>query len=306
MRFCSPHEGWALAYDGSILATLDGGRSWKSQAIAPLQERHLAPSTIAVLSHLDRLLLCSYLSREERCFISHDGGNSWRETWRFFSDRGTFLSSELAFADAEHGWLALAESRGSRRSSTTILYSTADGGNTWTRAPFRVSGSMPKILFADRLRGFLAVGTLDRSRNRYCSTIYLTADGGNRWQVSSEFNELVRDICVTANSELIACGQGGLLARTADNGKSWVRLKTGTRATLESLHLRGVIGIAAGNSSPIRSRRNVAILLSRDAGRTWRRTESPICASIVDVYLTGWDRGVIAAADAFYEFRLEH
>jgi photosystem II stability/assembly factor-like uncharacterized protein len=222
---------------------------------------------------------------------------------RFFAEDTHFISGDITFANPKRGWVFLVTGR--RKIFRTILYRTEDGGETWIRNQFRPVGKAQKLLFADQTKGVLAVVKPKGYTDGHSTDIYSTTDGGNSWKIESSLSGVARDMLLKGNSEILLCGRNGLLRNSKDWGKNWAKVESPTRSTIESLHLRGPVGIAAGNRSPIVSRSSVAILVSRDAGLTWRKVPSPICASIVGVYLTGWDRGVIAAADAFYQFRLK-
>jgi photosystem II stability/assembly factor-like uncharacterized protein len=122
MRFANPHTGWAVTSEG-LLTTSDGGRSWRPNVLGQFTERYVFPRTIALPNHKNHWLLCSYLSREERCLRSHDSGNSWQEAGRFFAERGHFIFGG------------------------TLVHKTEDGGDHWAPTPFKVLGYAQKLLF---------------------------------------------------------------------------------------------------------------------------------------------------------------
>src|SRR5215813_9017603 len=158
MRFSAPQRGWVITSEG-ILVTSDGGRSWRPHLIEQLRERFVSVDTVAFPNQRICGLLCSYVSREKRFLLSEDNGNSWRETARFFAERGNFIWEDLAFADQLHGCIVLVE--GLEGWCRTGFHTTTDGGRTWVRSNLTVQGRAQSLLLLNDLRGVLAVSKLN-------------------------------------------------------------------------------------------------------------------------------------------------
>ncbi|HEX3681148.1 MAG TPA: hypothetical protein VHU83_01305 [Bryobacteraceae bacterium] len=81
-------------------------------------------------------------------------------------------SGDLSFADSLHGWVILTK-MSSSAGSRAGLFSTPDGGNSWSRLPDPPINGL--IRFISPQTGRLCGGALGNE-------LYVTRDGGNTWQ----------------------------------------------------------------------------------------------------------------------------
>lgn len=122
-------KGWAVGHEAIILHSSDGGDRWVRQYHAPEREQPF----------LDVL----FLDQEQGFAIgayglfmkTEDGGASWNET-RVVDTDDWHLN---AITHAPSGALHIAAEQG-------IIYSSQDGGNTWTATDLPYQGSMFDIL----------------------------------------------------------------------------------------------------------------------------------------------------------------
>jgi hypothetical protein len=301
LQFANPRVGWAIAH-GQVLVTSDGGHSWNNRLPNSFQNELLVPQALFAIDSNRCWLLTTYASWEVRCFCTTDRGQSWTENARFFSQKQSIVSEGVFFTDELHGWVLLSEGR--RRRFRSVVYRTEDGGQQWVAMPFTASGRLQKMVFADRLTGWIVEIQSGRLGGRGRTVLHFTCDGGRSWDERSVLPGRVRDIFVLNRNELFCSGSNGMLARSKDSGKTWTIERSHTRLTLETIHFRWPVGVAAGTADLIRSRRSLAFLVTRSEGREWERAELPFREYIMSVYLTSWDGGVISTAESLYLFRL--
>jgi photosystem II stability/assembly factor-like uncharacterized protein len=119
----------------------------------------------------------------------------------------------VTFADPQHGWAV---------GHDAAIVATADGGKTWALQNFQPDLEKPllDVLFLDASHG-LAVGAY--------GLLLATDNGGQAWtevdapsirEEEVHFNALTR----LGNGDLFIAGESGMLAVSADQGKTWTKL----------------------------------------------------------------------------------
>jgi photosystem II stability/assembly factor-like uncharacterized protein len=153
-HFIDARRGWAVGYDGTILATRDGGASWSSQS-------HGEPVNLFSVYFVNAQRGWA-VGGSGAILATEDGGANWNV------QRGDFSSDLLSvqFVDAQHGWVV---------GDLHRILATTDGGQTW-QSLTSPSGSLRSVHFIDASRGW-AVGD--------GGTILATSDGGASWSSQS-------------------------------------------------------------------------------------------------------------------------
>ena len=147
VSYADADHGWAVGGAGTIIATTDGGATWKGQVSHTRAE--LKDVTFTDAAH------GWAVGYSGTILATKDGGLSWRA-----QDSGTAgLLLTGAFADSLHGWVADPEGD---------VFATDDGGQNWTK---RASGAqlVNALAFTDASHGW-AVGPF--------GVILATSDGG--------------------------------------------------------------------------------------------------------------------------------
>lgn len=303
IKFVSPSVGWALGVE-QILYTRDGGYTWHNRYPHSLHTELLSPVAIHPIDSIRCWILTAYASHEVRCLYTEDSGKSWHEKYRFFSDRQRILYLDLFFSDPKHGWVLCGE--GYEKARVSVLL-TKDGGLRWDRIRLKERGEPRRIRFVDTSVGWFikCLRTSAPPRDRFRTTVYRTDDGGLNWIAVARLNGCAYELYAIDKQIVFITGSNGWLARSVDSGKTWEALNAHSHMDIMGIHFRGGTGIAVGSSAVVQSRRSTLICLSNDQGQAWKRLESPIAAALFGVYLTGWDRGVVAGADGIYQFRLQ-
>lgn len=208
--FLDREDGWALSGSTTVLRTTDGGRSWRSSAIAAG-----VPDKGRCLWFTDTANGWA-LMQSGLLYRTRDGGETW-ETQRYYDDSSTPYSSAegLHFSDALHG----------RFHAGNFFFRTVDGGETWlqTEILHRDSGTIEAMEFFDHRRG-RAVGGL---RSGY-GAVMTTEDGGEHWTVLS----IDSSVSLWDNVDFVDEETGWAtvrqsLFRTVDGGRTWEWLYSG-------------------------------------------------------------------------------
>jgi len=236
----SERVAWASGSGGTVLRTVDGGRSW--QQVGPA-EPGLDFRDIEAFDAHHAVVLSIGTGGDSRIYRTDDGGRSWAEAFRNDDERAFYDC--MAFFDRRHG-LALSDPVDGR----FRILSTSDGGRSWAVLP---SAGMPAALegeFAFAASGTCLV-TVDRAARR----------GGGH------------DADRTA---WIATGGGSAarVFRTDDRGRTWrvtdTPVPSGPSAGIYTLAFRdGRHGIALGGDYTTPTSAPDGAAVTRDGGRSW-------------------------------------
>ena len=270
--FVDSKRGWAGGDDGLVLRTEDGGRTWTRLEIA-------ATDSINDIYFRDRE--DGYVLAGNRVLVTEDGGHSWRESGKFLPAAFGGALPELysvRFASKKRGWIVGSVSRRDTVVDSLVL-STADGGQTWTRQRVATRDELIHLDFSGEKRGWI-VGA--------AGTVLHTRDGGETWarQVSNTRATLYH-VDFRNEREGWIVGERGTILRTVNGGETWVPAASPVRSTLLSVEFVSEDdGWAVG--------RGGVILRSADGGLTWVQQESRTRQHIYALYMDkkqGWAVG---------------
>lgn len=265
--FVDALHGWELATDnfpgpdpssayiGSHIAlyrTSDGGQSWQRIAsglstsqipetsddaygyppfAASARMQFVSASTgwlIGTSSHHDS-------SNYSWLYVTHDGGNSWKQVTLSFPDQALALWQPTFFTQQQGLFPVLTTDAQSKNG--TLLYTTQDGGKSWssTKMPFDVTNA----IFIDMNN---AVNPSNDSKS-----IYTTSDGWKHWAnvsiktsfkriYSFDFVSLTQGWALADNRTLLYPEPGGgirkgdviSLLQTSDGGQTWQEIARST------------------------------------------------------------------------------
>lgn len=237
----SGRVAWASGSAGTVLRTVDGGRTWRQ--VGPAGTADLQFRDIEAFG-TDRAVVLSIGDGEQsRVYATDDGGQTWTETFRN-SDPSAFYDC-MAFFDRHRG-LALSDPvDGHFR-----IASTSDGGRSWRVLP---TSGMPAALPGEF--AFAASGTCLVTAPTTAGSQGADRGAGRAW---------------------FATG-GGAAARmfsTDDRGLSWTVADTpvpsGPSAGIYSLAFRDARhGIAVGGDFTTPTTAPHAAAVTRNGGKTW-------------------------------------
>ncbi len=272
---------WASGAAGTVLRTVDGGKTWQDVSIVGAAE--LDFRDIEAFNAREAVVLSA--GSPASSFRTENGGKTWVEVFR--DDRPGIFFDAMAFFDRAKG-LAFSDPI----EGHLVLMTTIDGGRHWTLKP---PADCPAALDAEA--GFAASGTCLAVHGKRLAwiglggatgpgskaRILLTNDGGNSWSAASTplrsgesrgvfslaFFDEHRGIAV--GGDYTDSGNAtDVAAYTTDGGQSWQLVDRGPSGYRSAV---AVIATAEHGGKPftcIAVGKNGADL-SDDGGRTWRR-----------------------------------
>lgn len=132
--FTTPLQGVVVGYNGHIVSTSDGGKTWQNRYSG-------TGNNLASLAYSEATGLWA-VGVGGALLNSTDGGATW-------TDRGgatTLGLNKIRFVDAQNGW-AVGE--------LGTLLVTTDGGKTWSKQFAGTQGALIDVFFADSRTGWI-------------------------------------------------------------------------------------------------------------------------------------------------------
>ena len=294
-------RAWATGADGTVLRTLDGGRSWDRVKI-PGGEK-LDFRDVEILPGGPVLVLSSGPGDLSRVYRTTDGGKTWSLV-HTNPDKDGFYDA-MAFWDDKQGVVL-----GDPVSGRFVTRLTSDGGLTWSSPPpgaiseafkgegaFAASGTCLTVL-KGTMQGWFVTGGARVSR------VYRTIDRGRSWSSSANpqpagnassglfsvaFLDGKTGFAVGGNyKEPTLAGLNG--TRTADGGRTWQPAPVSMSGFFSA-----VVAVPATAPAPVT--RLVAVgptgtAVSVDRGLTWQKVDTtPLNAVAFSHPGTGWAVG---------------
>lgn len=188
MQMLRASSGWARV-GGSLLWTEDNGQTW--QEITPPQLSGGALIAMFFLNASTAWVVGEHIDAQKNVQLTvlstADGGKNWSnqpfspnsEPESKYSEflQGRFAHrGYLTFSDTQHGWLEL-QIVTSASFSSAYLFSTSDGGSTWSQLPF--PPICDRMKFISPTVGWLGAGRIGSLGS---DRLYFTDDGGQHWQ----------------------------------------------------------------------------------------------------------------------------
>jgi photosystem II stability/assembly factor-like uncharacterized protein len=261
---------WAAGSAGTVLRTVDGGRTWAS--VGPPEAAALQFRDIEAFDARHAVALTIGSGADSRVYSTSDGGASWTETFR--NDDPVAFYDCLTFLDRRNG-LALSDPVDGK----FRILATRDGGRSWQVRP---TGGMPAALPGEF--AFAASGTCLVSAGRHAwfatggdatARVFSSRDGGWNWSVTdspvpSGPSAGIYSLAFRSPGQGIAVG-GDYAAETSapdgsavtrDGGRHWtVSRKAPGEYRSGVAWWRGRTALAVGPTGSD---------VSFDGGRTWR------------------------------------
>jgi photosystem II stability/assembly factor-like uncharacterized protein len=283
---------WASGNNGTIVRTVDGGKTWQTIAPPPDTQK-LDFRDIDAVDDKTAYVLSIGPGEASRIFKTSDGGRTW-DTQFVNRDEKAFFDA-MVFWDAKHG-VAVSDSVDGR----FVLLVTTDGGNAWTPVPaaglppalpnegaFAASGTNLTVPASSAPRGvwpgasgarpvWLGTGAAATAR------VLRSGDSGRTWTVASTplpagpsagifsiaFRDAMHGVIVGGDYKNEA-GAVDNVAVTSDGGATWALVKekglSGFRSVVAYIPRKGSRALVAVGPS--------GADLSTDDGRSWRPIE---------------------------------
>ena len=272
--FLDQNRGFVVGSKGTLLATLDGGKTWQAKSEVPadvLRDIYFADEQNGWLV-CERNLYDLKEKDEPRTYLmkTTDGG----EHWKRINIKGIdvdILLVRAVFSRNGRGW-AFGEA-GS-------IFTTRDSGANWDRITSPTRHLLLGGAFVDDDRGWL-VGA--------GATIIQTADGGDTWKVS-KLPEAIQDAVRFSAASFVdnrlgwAVGSGGAIYRTVNGGRAWQTQSSGVSADLYDVKfLDEVEGWAVGAEG--------TIIYTNNGGVTWTTQRSGTTHPLERIFFAGRTHG---------------
>jgi len=268
--FQDDKTGIAVGDSGITLRTEDSGLSWQKM-ISPAQKHALYDVC------LDDMGYAWAVGDSGTVIHSADAGIHW--TLSNFSFQGQLRA--VFFISPDSGWIAGSDLSVSGRQA--VLFSTTDGGETWSEIKLYSHPGLNDIYFFDALNG-IAIGDH--------GLILGTEDGGINWnrRICPEESSL-RSMHFADRNSGYAAGNDGVILKTDDSGRSWRIFSYATDSDIISIHALSDQNIFAGTDY---------LCFTRDGGLNWNEKYNRNSKYFRSIYFlnptTGWivgDDGLI-------------
>lgn len=269
---------WASGARGTVVRSVDGGRTWSANNIASASGLDLR----AIHALSDAVAYTASAGEAEKglanIFATGDAGRHWNRIFTT-SEPGVFIDA-IAFWDSHHG-IALSDPV----NGAFVVLVTADGGRTWKRIP---ATQAPHVLpgeaaFAASGSAMVVAGNNDVwiATGGNTARVFHSADRGQTWRVgvvplfshgqaagvfSLSFYDTRRGVAVGGDYTQPRLGAVSV-ALTFDGGRSWRAAEAPPAAYLS--------GVAfAGTSRDVVAVGLAGTFVSRDGGDSWIQTDS--------------------------------
>lgn len=251
--FVDRANGWAVGDRGVIWHTANGGEHWKLQPSGV----DCRLSSVCFIDEQTGWVAGGSTQPYTRLVsgvVLHttDGGRTWTLNRKLVLP----TISRLRFFDAQHGWAV-------GRSSALFpsgVFTTQDGGRSWSAIPATEIGGWLTGDFVDPNTGALA--------GRVGRTAPLRRRGIESANTAFGLRALA-DMKLLAPNRGWLVGEGGLVLRTQDLGKSWQTTEGEIPAGMRSQFDFNALAVL-GEHIWIAGTPGTRVLRSSDAGRTWQ------------------------------------
>ena len=248
-----------------ILATTDGGATWKYQHSRTGIE--LWDIACAGVSHAWAVGSDPSDSGAKSIVITtSDGGMHWTKQYLATTDTAAGSSGleAVAFADADHGWAV---------GDNGLILATTDGGGAWKKQASPTRDAVEDVVCVDATHAWaLSEG------NNGGESVLATTDGGTTWKVQDTWKMWIAGVNSMAFADTAhgwVVGGGGVILATTDGGDSWMQQHSGTKTNLGAVAFADAThGLAVGNrfvgADPFSDTfKGSTILRTTDGGATW-------------------------------------
>ena len=222
LYFVDALHGWAVGHDAVILATSDGGLTWRKQHEDPQREAPLLDLWFQDVR--TGFAIGAYGLVLETC----DGGQTWREVSERLPNDDQYHLNGIAMIPG--GGLFVVGEQGS-------LYRSADAGVSWSAVPSPYTGSWFGVIGTGQPRTLLVYGLRGR--------LYRSEDFGDSWQpveVSDAHGALASGLAGAVrlgSGEIVLVGNAGSVLRSRDHGHRFSLYRRADRRALAGVAAAG-------------------------------------------------------------------
>jgi photosystem II stability/assembly factor-like uncharacterized protein len=264
VAFPTSDIGYVVTFDGTVLRSADGGRSWSRRTALPgtsATGSGFATARDIVFTAPDVGLAVIGAGAGGAILRTTDGGNSWTPVQSApaalneLLDTATTTPVAALYAIGNEG----------------LVYRSTDDGQTWEQRNVTV-GTPP-----------LSLRTIDCADSETCivakeqgDELFRTSDGGTTWTPVTPSTERVFAAEFVSATRAVAVGASGVTVVSDDAGVTWARIGDALAGSFHRLR---------ASSSSLAFALGTAGTLARtlDSGETWRPISVPTSEAILDV-----------------------
>jgi serine/threonine protein kinase len=262
IHFVDKNCGWAAGYsglfDGIILNTVNGGKSWKGRKMAGL-------ASIYFVNPFEGWAVGGGLT-EGIILHSTDGGTKWEK-----KRAGLFipLLNKIYFINFTKGWIA---------GDKGFILHTEDGGIKWEKQKSHTSLELYSIYFVNSDTGWITgQGGL----------ILHTKDSGENWiKQKSNTSALLRSVYFIDEKNGFTAGDMGTLLYTEDGGEKWEKKELNIPLNFNGIYFTEQNGFISGEKG--------IILHTEDRGENWQKLTGITSSNLFGIYFADSKNGWIA------------
>jgi len=266
---------WAVAYDGSgagqpvqeFTRTIDGGQNWYADVIFGAPQDGDTAMICAV--DADHAWVPIHSGDPQGIWATSDGGEHWtHQDTAAFSGAGAF-PNVVHFWNVNDGWC-----QGDPVDGYFEMYTTTDGGTTWTRVPEEnipepLTGEMGTVGYYDVVGDTVWFGTQSGGR------VFKSEDRGLHWEVytppspsgayiDTRFRDSLNGLAMDKNFE------DAWLAETSDGGETWTEVVYGGKCHGADFdYVPGTYNMYVSTGVQTGIPENNGATYSLDGGHTW-------------------------------------
>lgn len=239
VEFVDRAHAYVVGAAGTIVATSDGGATWKVQPSGTGIDLLSVSFTDVQSGHA----VGGGFSSAAVIVATNDGGQTWRTQLACDTGAGVPCSdvttqplTGVSFVDADNGYAV--------GNSGTML-ATTDGGASWQRQTSHNSGPLYAVSFSDRNNGY-AVGSTGSA-----AAVVATDNGGGTWRpqplcretgpCTGSSPDLIREplraLSFLDASRGMAVGDTGRIVATDNGGSTWVPHSSPTNVLLHGVSM---------------------------------------------------------------------
>lgn len=270
--FVSSDKGWAVGYDGLVLNTADGGKTWAIQLDGLKFTRKRMADKIPVLEDKLKDLEEKKTAADDDLAAAEEGGEEnlaqYEEMVEELEDEISTLETDLEDAKAALSdtvanplmdvWFR-DENNGFVVGAFGEFLKTEDGGVTWTSISDSLDNTDRHHLNAIAGRGDLMFISGEAGH------IYRSNDGGGSWTLLESpdpENGSFFTVNIISDEEVLIAGLRGAIYRSVDQGDNWKQIPEDLHKNMNSVYF-------VGNDTVLAVGNDGAFLRSRDGGRTF-------------------------------------
>lgn len=266
--FIDQKQGFIVGNNGSILQTLDAGKTWK---IKPSIYKEFLYD-VGFFGKKVGFIAGGNFEDEAVILKSKDFGETWE-----FSFRLKGVSAFLALKIINEKVVYVCGYNGA-------ILKTTNGGLTWSSQRSTTKERLQGMSFINEQMGW-AVGTK--------GTILFTKDGGKIWQAQeSKTNENLESVHFLNQNVGYVTGNNGIILSTKDGGLTWTKQRSFTSEPLHAVKfINEKVGWAVGGY--LCNGKIPTIVHTSNGGELWQSNESPVLIPLNSLFFNSNNQGYV-------------